>query len=392
MKIFKYLLVVPIVFLLFFNYFNIYVANAKQLNYNYQYIERIIKDYMDRQYSSLQDSKVSNFDDIVADKYLLDILKETIQYKIDFYSEINKKVLGYKLSISNIETKLENGRIVAHILSNTELTFQKDEFEPYTYLEEIEHIIVIENIKDAWKITKDIYDELGAPNESAINDLNYNKNFYDMFKKNKIPVKEKAKLSKKLQDSISQYSVDETQNRTSLASTQMFYSTAIESTSLDKAVEYARKWALSYNPEYKKYDNDCTNFVSQILYAAGFKTDSTWKPYTNAWIQVEAFHDYLVDKKGFNSYEYSSGDEAGNAANNATVGDVIQFYNITKLRYSHTVYATKRVWRSERGTYDILYCGHSSARLDYSLIDAFESSSYYTRLRVIKIYYGPLIA
>ncbi len=46
---------------------------------------------MDRQYSSLQDSKVSNFDDIVADKYLLDILKETIQYKIDFYSEINKK-------------------------------------------------------------------------------------------------------------------------------------------------------------------------------------------------------------------------------------------------------------------------------------------------------------
>ncbi|GAJ60454.1 hypothetical protein B23_3699 [Geobacillus thermoleovorans B23] len=218
---------------------------------------------------------MSNFDDIVADKYLLDILKETIQYKIDFYSEINKKVLGYKLSISNIETKLENGRIVAHILSNTELTFQKDEFEPYTYLEEIEHIIVIENIKDAWKITKDIYDELGAPNESAINDLNYNKNFYDMFKKNKIPVKEKAKLSKKLQDSISQYSVDETQNRTSLASTQMFYSTAIESTSLDKAVEYARKWALSYNPEYKKYDNDCTNFVSQILYAAGFKTDST---------------------------------------------------------------------------------------------------------------------
>ncbi len=80
---------------------------------------------------------------------------------------------------------------MAHILSNTELTFQKDEFEPYTYLEEIEHIIVIENIKDAWKITKDIYDELGAPNESAINDLNYNKNFYDMFKKNKIPSKKK---------------------------------------------------------------------------------------------------------------------------------------------------------------------------------------------------------
>ncbi|MGG3748123.1 amidase domain-containing protein [Heyndrickxia faecalis] len=390
MKIFKYLLLVSITFFLFLPSFN--TVNAKQLNYNPQDIDNIVKDYMNRQYSSLQDSKVSSFDDIVADKYLLDILKETIQYKIDFYSEINKKVLGYKLSISNIETKFENGRIVAHILSSAELTFQKDELEPYTYLEEREHIIILENVKDTWKITRDIYDEFGTPDESAINDSNYNKNLYNTFKKNKISVKEKAKLLKKLQDSISQSSLDETQNKTNLASTQMFYSTAIESTSLDKGVEYARKWALSYNPAYQKYDNDCTNFVSQILYAAGFKTDSTWKPYTNAWIQVEAFHDYLVNKKGFRSYEYSSGDEAGNASNKASVGDVIQFYNIAKLRYSHTVYATKKVWRSARGTYDILYCGHSSARLDYSLIDAFESSSYYTRLRVIKIYYGPLIA
>ena len=38
----------------------------------------------------------------------------------------------------------------------------------------------------------------------------------------------------------------------------------------EKAVNYAKKWALSRNSEYLNYDNlggDCTNFVSQCLFA-----------------------------------------------------------------------------------------------------------------------------
>ena len=37
-----------------------------------------------------------------------------------------------------------------------------------------------------------------------------------------------------------------------------------------KAVEYALKWALDRNPRYLDYDDlggDCTNFISQCLYA-----------------------------------------------------------------------------------------------------------------------------
>ena len=37
-----------------------------------------------------------------------------------------------------------------------------------------------------------------------------------------------------------------------------------------KATEYALKWALSRNPQYYNYDElggDCTNFISQCLYA-----------------------------------------------------------------------------------------------------------------------------
>ena len=36
------------------------------------------------------------------------------------------------------------------------------------------------------------------------------------------------------------------------------------------AVNYARTYALSYNSAFKRFNNDCTNFVSQSLNARGF--------------------------------------------------------------------------------------------------------------------------
>ena len=40
----------------------------------------------------------------------------------------------------------------------------------------------------------------------------------------------------------------------------------------EKAVEYADTWAMGRNPAYYDYSNlggDCTNFISQCLYAGG---------------------------------------------------------------------------------------------------------------------------
>ncbi|MRH45145.1 hypothetical protein GH741_21185 [Aquibacillus halophilus] len=35
------------------------------------------------------------------------------------------------------------------------------------------------------------------------------------------------------------------------------------------AVQYAERWWNDYNPEYRRFDNDCTNYVSQCLRAGG---------------------------------------------------------------------------------------------------------------------------
>jgi hypothetical protein len=39
----------------------------------------------------------------------------------------------------------------------------------------------------------------------------------------------------------------------------------------DRAVAYARRYAVTYNPQFISYTNDCTNFVSQAMLAGGWQ-------------------------------------------------------------------------------------------------------------------------
>jgi hypothetical protein len=48
--------------------------------------------------------------------------------------------------------------------------------------------------------------------------------------------------------------------------------------------DYARRWALSYNPAYRWFAEDCTNFVSQALYAGGWQmTSGAYNDNRNWW-------------------------------------------------------------------------------------------------------------
>ena len=78
-----------------------------------------------------------------------------------------------------------------------------------------------------------------------------------------------------------------------------------------RAVEYARRWALSRNPLFINFagrGGDCTNFVSQCIYAGScqmnFTPDFGWY-YINenmrapAWSSVEYFYDYIIGNPSF---------------------------------------------------------------------------------------------
>lgn len=146
-----------------------------------------------------------------------------------------------------------------------------------------------------------------------------------------------------------------------------------------RAVEYARRWAFDRSPLFESYNGiggDCTNFVSQCIYAGScimnFIRDLGWyyiSP-TNrapAWTGVEFFYNFMTENRGVGPFAretYPGGLEAG---------DVIQLGTL-EGDYYHTLLVTG----IESGVY--LVAAHSNDALDRPL-DTYE----YDRARFLKI-------
>lgn len=112
----------------------------------------------------------------------------------------------------------------------------------------------------------------------------------------------------------------------------------------EKAVSYALKWALGRNPAYYNYDylgGDCTNFISQCLYAGisqmNFRGYGWYYINGNnkspSWTGVKYLYEFLIN----NQFEGPRGTEINQ--NELEVGDVIQL-SFTNNIYGHTLIVT----------------------------------------------------
>lgn len=98
----------------------------------------------------------------------------------------------------------------------------------------------------------------------------------------------------------------------------------------ERAVEYARRWAFDRNPLFESYNGiggDCTNFVSQCVYAGScvmnYTRDFGWyyiSPVNRApaWTGVEFFYNFMTSNNGVGPYA-SETNPGG-----LELGDVIQ--------------------------------------------------------------------
>lgn len=124
--------------------------------------------------------------------------------------------------------------------------------------------------------------------------------------------------------------------------------TALSATNRQKAAVYARKWALSYNPSYKKYDLDCTNFVSQAMLQGG------WKEKFHVWVDYKWDTAWWYGGIPTNSWTWSSAENfyrMTKALNRSTtakyvtdlrVGDLLQYKNKGSSTMSHSMVVTKK--------------------------------------------------
>lgn len=141
----------------------------------------------------------------------------------------------------------------------------------------------------------------------------------------------------------------------------------------ERAVEYARRWALSRNPlfiDFSGRGGDCTSFVSQCV-LAGCCTQNFSQPFgwyyidpddrAPAWSSVEFFYDFTTGSGNFPS-RFSRPGPVGMeiGMNRVEIGDVVQLYDSSDDFY-HSLLI------SSIGGGEIYVCAHSDDALDRPL-------------------------
>ncbi len=109
------------------------------------------------------------------------------------------------------------------------------------------------------------------------------------------------------------------------------------------AVRYARRWAFRRNPIYYNFDDlggDCTNFVSQCVYAGAgvmnFTPDTGWYYISPdlrapAWTSVRFFYEFMTTNEGVGPYGYEAD------ISELLPGDVVQLAYNEENTFEHTL-------------------------------------------------------
>ncbi len=94
------------------------------------------------------------------------------------------------------------------------------------------------------------------------------------------------------------------------------------------AAQYADRWWNSANPQFLAFENDCSNFISQCLFAGGMpmkntgRMDAGWwyqnKRYSYSWTTAHSLRWYLESLVG-------NGVEKVANASDLQIGDVISY-------------------------------------------------------------------
>lgn len=146
----------------------------------------------------------------------------------------------------------------------------------------------------------------------------------------------------------------------------------------EKAVAYARQWALSHNPAFANYENyggDCTNFISQCIHAGNIPFDhdgknvlEKWYWYseysrTPTWTAAEPFYKYITGNNSEKTQNF--GIYARDAEyNELEIGDIAQL--VFDSNAYHTMIITQVILDGDY-LVDYLESQHTYDLLDYPL-------------------------
>lgn len=342
-------------------------------------VKAIVNEYIKNNYDSIKNSKVSNFDGLIKDETFKKYITLEKKYMIGLYKKTDKSLTDYNYKIIFNNLDFTDNQCIVDLNLDIYFTYKRNDIIDKTD-NNIRYYLLLEKTDGKWYVKQDVNDPVFTADKNDIYDKNYTSDMLKCLKKVYKSIDDKALEINKCNKLIM---------LTTTPSTEDITPRYIIVNGATRAVEYARKWAYSQNPAYPFWDDeDCTNFVSQCLVAGHISMEKpSWyckskSDYSTSWIRVGEFYDYLTDSKNFDSKIFSKAHTSIDKIHSYTsTGDVIQFYNVKKMRYSHSVIS------SGKKNGKVIYCGHSNPRKDADLVKAYDSSWYYTALRVVKVLY-----
>ena len=112
-----------------------------------------------------------------------------------------------------------------------------------------------------------------------------------------------------------------------------------------KAVQYAERWWNEFNPDYYKFTDDCTNFISQCLHAGGIpmwgapnKNKGWWirgKNWSYTWTTAHSLYHLLKGGKGIRTKEVGTAQELN-------LGDILCIDFEGDGRFDHNLIVTAK--------------------------------------------------
>jgi hypothetical protein len=142
------------------------------------------------------------------------------------------------------------------------------------------------------------------------------------------------------------------------------------------AVRYAERWWNSHNPQYQKFENDCTNYISQCLRAGGApmrgypdRGKGWWyrgKSWSYSWAVANALRNYLdTSKAGLRARKVDDPREL-------QPGDVICYDFEGDGRFNHNTIVTAK----DAFGYPLVNAHTTNSRMRYW---SYEDSTAYTK-------------
>jgi hypothetical protein len=358
-------------------------------------IKRLIETYFDAHYkclSDLQEKDIAKFYDLKSvngeKSYNLD--KEVLSYIIAsrLIQGVNLKLSQYKFDLTYKSIDINSSEANIMLVENSEFKFSCIN-DGFSKKHNIEHKFTLRKIENQWKITRhdSSEDEFMLIRDGMREFRSYEgvKDYYlDMMRKEKNKENTKIRNKKSDEEELKREKEDSLESNASDETVKINYYDR------EKAVLYAKKWTengekLRNSPPWSNYDSplgggDCTNFVSQCIYAGGIPMDykgieyEQWKWYSDtynpapvpkgrvaSWTGVDPLYNYCKNNKAFGMSA-----QIGDDWSLLHIGDVVQLGRNEK-DFFHSVIVSGYIYDKNEVLKDFLISCHTTDRSEYPL-------------------------